>query len=648
MRSRLAVLHDRLGPLAPAAALAGFLMVLFSLGRLGMLVAFWQRLRLLDGLGTIFLRGLCIDGITIALACCPLALYCLLLGKEHLSRYWHPGALWGAMVMAAACFTEIVTPTFAPQFESRPGRILLEYLAYPREIFSAIYEQFFLGALLSFASIAVGGWLAWRTARRLFQTIEPWPTRRRARASALCLLVFAGALASFGASWPKLLALAAVNEDHLARSMTRNSLVSVGCAELQMLGDELEARHLYGDMDRKELIRRIRRDSAVGDEAYPDASLPLLRTINRGRKALPRRKNVILIVCEGLGAAHSKAMGGRDLAPCFDAFADSGMAFQRCHATGDRTVKGLDALVAGFPPAPGRSPIKMSRPFSYPFFTVARLLKSKGYRTAFHYGGRASFDEMGPFYRSNGFDEIHDLDGMTKVTYEAAWGACDEDLFSRTTELLSERGDAAFFSLILTTTNHLPFLHPEGRFPDVESPHHTVANSLHYADACLGAFLDRCRKESWWKNTLVLVSGDHNTWTRGPGPMPLGEFHVAAALAGPGVARCKVNRLCSQIDLLPTLLYHLDEELLYPGLGRNMATLPPQVPGRAFSQLGFLSGYRIGDRAVIYGPAESPRCYDVVSGKLLPRAPAPETIADGRALFLAAGFLHRTSMFRLP
>ncbi len=34
-------------------------------------------------------------------------------------------------------------------------------------------------------------------------------------------------------------------------------------------------------------------------------------------------------------------------------------------------------------------------------------------------------------------------------------------------------------------------------------------NSLHYTDQVVGDFIDKCSKQSWWNNTLVIITGDH-------------------------------------------------------------------------------------------------------------------------------------------
>jgi hypothetical protein len=54
-----------------------------------------------------------------------------------------------------------------------------------------------------------------------------------------------------------------------------------------------------------------------------------------------------------------------------------GLGFENLYATGTRSVRGIEAVITGFLPTPGRSVIKLSS-FGKPFFNLAGYLKDSG------------------------------------------------------------------------------------------------------------------------------------------------------------------------------------------------------------------------------------------------------------------------------
>jgi phosphoglycerol transferase MdoB-like AlkP superfamily enzyme len=60
-------------------------------------------------------------------------------------------------------------------------------------------------------------------------------------------------------------------------------------------------------------------------------------------------------------------------------------------------VRGIEAVVAGYPPTPARSVVKLSLS-QQNFYTLAAGLGKHGYHTEFVYGGEAHFDNMRSFF----------------------------------------------------------------------------------------------------------------------------------------------------------------------------------------------------------------------------------------------------------
>src|SRR3546814_14727892 len=99
-----------------------------------------------------------------------------------------------------------------------------------------------------------------------------------------------------------------------------------------------------------------------------------------------------MIVEESLGAQYVGHLGGAGLTPELDRLAEAAWTFTRAFASGTRSVRGLEAVVAGSPPLPSDAALRLPGSQSN-FFTIDPILKQQGYRHRFVYGGRATFDK---------------------------------------------------------------------------------------------------------------------------------------------------------------------------------------------------------------------------------------------------------------
>ena len=111
-----------------------------------------------------------------------------------------------------------------------------------------------------------------------------------------------------------------------------------------------------------------------------------------------------------------------DLTPELDKLAQTGWNFRRAYATGTRSVRGLEAVSAGFPPTVADAVLRLPGSQTR-FFTLAQLLKEQGYRSRLIYGGEAPFDNMKSFFLGNGFDELYEQSSFESPEFVGTWGA---------------------------------------------------------------------------------------------------------------------------------------------------------------------------------------------------------------------------------
>src|SRR3546814_4691011 len=128
---------------------------------------------------------------------------------------------------------------------------------------------------------------------------------------------------------------------------------------------------------------------------------------------------------------------------------------QTCALPISRTVRGLEAISASFPPIPSESIIK--RPGYANVVTWGEVMNQLGYQSSFLYGGFGSFDNMNAYFGGNGF-AISDRRDIERPRFANIWGVSDQDLFQHALGYFDERAREGrpFFSIIMSTSNHKP------------------------------------------------------------------------------------------------------------------------------------------------------------------------------------------------
>jgi phosphoglycerol transferase MdoB-like AlkP superfamily enzyme len=360
-----------------------------------------------------------------------------------------------------------------------------------------------------------------------------------------------------------------------------------------------------------------------------------------------RPYNLVIFLQESLGAGHVGHLGGLSLTPNIDRLCEEGMCLTRLYATGTRTSRGIEAVVAGFPPSPSLAVLKLTRA-RHGFFTLADVLSRHGYSTEFIYGGVANFDDMRSFLLGNGFERIIEQRDFEAPAFVATWGVSDEDLVERANEEFRKPRDRPFFALLLSSSNHEPFEIPERRIEPYRSPLYARENAIKYADHAVGRFFELARREAYFDNTIFVVIADHDARAKGSPLVPVENFHIPGIVIGPDVPVGRYTRIASQIDLPPTLLHLLGIEELVPTPGRNLLRLPDDDPGRAVMQYGLNHGLRVGDRMVVHQPDAPAQSFRIEGSQLVRIADDAELTRDALAHALWPGEVYSRGLYRLP
>lgn len=593
------------------------MLAFLAASRLLLLAWMHGRVTSVSDIATVLLSGVRMDLIALCYVLAPAVLLTLALGGRHrLGRIvGRSVSVYLTAIAVMFIFLELATVPFINEYDSRPNRLFIEYLVHPREVI-AMLAQGYVQELASVAvGVPVGAVVAWRFLNRVSVPQKATRVIRRVGIlAALGPLLFLGARSTLQHR-PANPSSVVFSTDHLLNDLCLNSLYSVAYAASQMRG-EADASEVYGRMlsDDETVSEVVRSMTTVEPKDFVEGLCPTLH--KQTASASPSRPlNLVIILEESLGAQYVGALGGRPVTRYLDTLRERGWWFEQMYATGTRSVRGIEAVVSGFLPTPGRSVVKLGLSQTN-FFTLAGYLGDKGYKTQFVYGGESHFDNMKSFFTGNGFQEIIDHDDFASPLFDGSWGVCDEDVLMRAHQSYLEAGDEPFFSLVFSVSNHSPWEYPLGRVEPYNKPAATVENTVRYADHALERFFKAAENAPYWENTIFVVVADHDSRVHGASLVPVERFHIPAVIIGPGIDARSETRITSQIDLPPTLLSLIGVSGVHPMIGHDLTRLPSTDPGRAIMQYGGNQAFRSGNDLLVMQPHLEPLQFRIEGSEL--------------------------------
>ncbi len=479
---------------------------------------------------------------------------------------WRTAAIWIMMMLYCCCAITIAISevVFWSEFGVRFNFIAVDYLVYTNEVIGNIFESYpMLWIIL--AMLVVSGVICWwmTKGKDVNQSgISSWK-----RWGMTLAALAAACVVSYG--WLHYGYRHFGGENIFATQIQEN-----GCWDFleAFASNELEYEQFYAmiPQDEAETLKKLMSGQDENGIQIVRDSLP------------PIKKNVVLITVESLSADFLTRYGSTDgITPNLDALLEKSLVFDNLYATGNRTVRGLEAVTLNIPPSSGESLVK--RPDNTGLFSTGEVFRQNGYHTSFIYGGDSYFDNMGTFYGNCGYDIVdkktYDKDA---IAFSNIWGTSDEDSYREAIKRFDASWSAGepFFAQIMTISNHRPYTYPEGRIQYDGNPMSRHA-AVKYTDWAIGQFLSEASEKPWFNETVFIIMADHCASSAGKTSLPVECYHIPALIYSPGFIEPRyIDKVCSQIDIMPTVMSMLHLSYEAPFYGRDI--LSDDFKERAF------------------------------------------------------------------
>ncbi|HQV35510.1 MAG: LTA synthase family protein [Flavobacterium sp.] len=513
-------------------------------------------------LGTL-LTGLFFDFGTVSFIAFPAIIYYTIFPNKWIGSWVDKILIWfftflTIFILVFVFFAEI---TFWDEFKTRFNFIAVDYLIYTHEVVANIEQSYPLPLLILGVMISTFLILFIFYKRKYFQNTFTQKASLKQRlvvvaTAFISCLFFTLFITNNQAEW---------SSNRYNAEISKSGIYSFFAA---FRNNQMKYDEFYTSIDNDKAFTIVRNKLKEENSRFKNNNLSIHRTILDTTKNDEPHKNVVFILVESLSGSFMKEFGNeKNITPFLDSLAQKSIFFDNLYATGTRTVRGMEAVTLCIPPTPGQSIVK--RPENQNLFTVSNVFKSKGYNSNFFYGGDGYFDNMNAYFGGNGFtiydrgrgSVLSDKIKTTRnninddeVTFENAWGICDDDIYSKMLKVADEHynSNKPFFNFVMTTSNHRPYTYPDNA---IDIPSGTGREgAVKYTDYALKKMFEKAKNKPWFKNTVFIIIADHCASSAGKDEIDVANYHIPAFIVNlPEYQNQKIKKQCSQIDIFPTL-----------------------------------------------------------------------------------------------
>ncbi|ATL47582.1 hypothetical protein COR50_10610 [Chitinophaga caeni] len=288
------------------------------------------------------------------------------------------------------------------------------------------------------------------------------------------------------------------------------------------------------------------------------------------------RQNVIIVMCESLGASMTSMYGNpMQATPNLQRLADNGLIFKNFYVPAMSTARSVFGITTGLPDI-----TKNKTASRHPKIVDQRVIMDQfnGYEKYYLLGGNTNWANIRAVFSNNVAGVKIFEEGYFKAPKADVWGVSDFDLITEASDIFKSANDRKqpFIAFLQTADNHEPYTTTKGRgdFKDLDeseidmkqfkqSGFLSVAqfNALRYLDYNIGYLMDLAKRGGYLDNTIFVFFGDHSARLNPYSFMPVPEYkigvfetHVPLIIYNPATLKPAVKHEAgSLLDVYPTV-----------------------------------------------------------------------------------------------
>lgn len=291
-------------------------------------------------------------------------------------------------------------------------------------------------------------------------------------------------------------------------------------------------------------------------------------------------KNIVFIILESFGSEYIGFYNSnKGYTPFLDSLLDESYVFLNNRSNGLKSIEALPAMFAGIPNI-HRTPYILSLNSTNQLYAFPHRLKELGYNTSFYHGGENGTMGFDAFCSLAGVDAYYGINEypFPEKHYDGNWGIFDEPYLQYYAKELSTKQEP-FFSSVFTLSSHHPYTIPDQYENMFEGGEKKVLETIEYTDFALKRFFKTIESESWFKNTLFVITADHPA-------QPIetyyikanGKYQVPLAFYDPtGELKGVDERNSKHSDIPSTIMSLLGDTISFVNFGHDLFSEDPSL-----------------------------------------------------------------------
>ncbi|WP_413667227.1 LTA synthase family protein [Mucilaginibacter sp. Mucisp86] len=342
------------------------------------------------------------------------------------------------------------------------------------------------------------------------------------------------------------------------------------------------------------------------DEAYIDTNIKPIKQYSTKPVAKP---NVVIIILESMAREYWGSMnrdvnipGFKSYTPFLDSLSNNSLIFTNAYATGRQSIHAVSSVIAGIPSFQNAF---TSSPYAkQKIQSVVSVCDSMGYQTSFFHGaanGSMGFQGFGSilgyqhYYGRTEYNDDKDFDGI--------WGIWDEHFFPFMARTLTDQKQP-FMATLFTLSSHDPYQLPEKYKARFKGGPLAIDKCVQYTDNSLRIFFNYAKTQSWFNNTIFVITADHTSQTYYPEyskqvnrfAVPILFYSANSAYNLKGVR----TDLASQMDIYPTVVDLIGYNKPFRSWGRSLVSNLPDEQPKVINSTGNIYQFMQGNYTYLF------------------------------------------------